>query len=158
MINSGNDPMRNRTQRLEVFTDAGKRRQLSARAKFSIVAECYPVCEGVSAVALRHGLKPSRVYAWRRDFRKHLECEGLALSAPVPEVTALSLPPSSCRRGTSRHQRQRRPRKRRSSKANAVDLQIDSVAMKVISPLAGPNSDGWQDIFAIAVHAPSKLR
>jgi transposase len=44
--------------------------------KASIVAECYSGRDGVSAVARRHGLDPSQVYAWRRDLRKQLEAKG----------------------------------------------------------------------------------
>lgn len=131
MIISGDDPVSNRAQRFEVFTGAGKRREWPAEAKASIVAECYSGREGVSAVARRHGLDPSQVYAWRRDLRKHLENEGLAPPTSVPEVTAFvpavvemsarSAPPPTARG----------PRKRRRPKASAVELEIDGVAVKI---------------------------
>ena len=70
MIFSGDDPVSKRAQRFEVFTGAGKRREWPPVVKASIVAECYSGREGVSAVARRHGLDPSQVYAWRRDLRK----------------------------------------------------------------------------------------
>ena len=72
MIISGDDPVSKGAQRFEVFTGAGKRRDWPPEVKASIVAECYSGQEGVSAVARRHGLDPSQVYAWRRDLRKRL--------------------------------------------------------------------------------------
>jgi hypothetical protein len=79
MIISGDDPLSRGAQRFEVFTGAGKRREWPPEVKASIVAECYSGREGVSAVARRHGLDPSQLYAWRRDFRQQFEDECLAL-------------------------------------------------------------------------------
>ena len=73
MIISSDDPVSKGAQRFEVFTGAGKRRDWPPEVKASIVAEFDSGGEGVSAVARRHGLDPSQVYAWRRDLRKRLE-------------------------------------------------------------------------------------
>lgn len=86
MIISGDDPVSRGAQRFEVFTGAGKRREWPPEVKASIVAECYSGREGVSAVARRHGLDPSQVYAWRRDLRKQLEAEGVIVPPTEPEV------------------------------------------------------------------------
>lgn len=130
MIISGDDPVSRGAQRFEVFTGAGKRREWPAEVKASIVAECYSGREGVSAVARRHGLDPSRVYAWRRDFRHRLEAEGVSLPSAgpqaavfVPAVVELSSAPDQAP--------VRRARKRRRSKASAVELEIDGVAVKI---------------------------
>lgn len=88
MIISGDDPVSKGAQRFEVFTGAGKRRDWPPEVKASIVAECYSGREGVSAVARRHGLDPSQVYAWRRDLRKRLEAEGVVLPLSEPEAVA----------------------------------------------------------------------
>jgi len=67
MIISGDDPVSKGPQRFEVFTAAGKRRDWSDAEKASIVAECWPGGERVSAVARRHALDPSQIYGWRKE-------------------------------------------------------------------------------------------
>jgi transposase len=130
MIISGDDPVSRGAQRFEVFTGAGKRRAWPPEVKASIVAECYSGREGVSAVARRHGLDPSQVYAWRRDFRDRLEAEGVSLPSPgsqapafVPAVVELAAPPDPSP--------VRRARQRRRPKASAVELEIAGVAVKI---------------------------
>ena len=130
MIISGDDPVSKGAQRFEVFTGAGKRRDWPPEVKASIVAECYSGREGVGAVARRHGLDPSQVYAWRRDFRDRLEAEGVSLpsagqqgAAFVPAVIDFGAMPDPAP--------VRRARKRRRSKASAVELEIDGVAVKI---------------------------
>jgi transposase len=98
MIISGDDPVSRGAQRFEVFTGAGKRREWPAEVKASIVAECYSGREGVSAVARRHGLDPSQLYAWRRDLRKQFEDRGLTFPAasgqpPSFVPTVIEAPP-----------------------------------------------------------------
>ena len=63
MIIPGDDPVSKGAQRFEVFTGAGKRRDWPPEVKAAIVAECCSGRGGVSAVARRHGLDPSQVYA-----------------------------------------------------------------------------------------------
>ncbi len=130
MIISGDDPVSKGAQRFEVFTGAGRRRDWPPEVKAAIVAECYSGREGVGAVARRHGLDPSQVYAWRRDFRDRLEAEVVSLpsagpqgAAFVPAVIELGAPPDPAP--------VRRSRKRRRSKASAVELEIDGVAVKI---------------------------
>ncbi|MEQ1882627.1 MAG: transposase, partial [Burkholderiales bacterium] len=57
-------------QRFEVFTGAGKRRDWLPDVKASIVAESYSGLETVCAVARRHGLSSSQLFAWRRQVRE----------------------------------------------------------------------------------------
>jgi transposase len=98
--------------------------------KASIVAECYSGREGVSAVARRHGLDPSQVYAWRRDLRKRLEAEGVILPSTGPETPAFVpavIEPSV----TPDPVPARRARRRRRAKGAAVELEIDGVAVKI---------------------------
>jgi transposase len=130
MIISGDDPVRKGAQRFEVFTGAGKRRDWPPEVKASIVAECYSGREGVSAVARRHGLDPSQVYAWRRDFRDRLEAEGVHLPSTGPQGAAFVpavIEPGARPDPAPVH----RARKRRRSKASAVELEIDGVAVKI---------------------------
>ena len=117
-------------QRFEVFTGAGKRRDWPPEVKASIVAECYSGREGVSAVARRHGLDPSQVYAWRRDLRKRLEAEGVVLPLAEPEAVAFVpavIEPSAVPDPAPT----RRLRRRRRTAAAAVELEIDGVAVKI---------------------------
>ena len=83
MIIPCDDPVSKGAQRFEIFTGKGKRRDWPPEVKASIVAECYAGVERIGAVARRHGLDPSQVYAWRKDLRKRgleaaLRC-GLAI-------------------------------------------------------------------------------
>lgn len=117
-------------QRFEVFTGKGRRRDWPSEVKASIVAESYSGQETVCAVARRHGLSPSQLFTWRRELRKQMEDRGMTLpitpsSAPsfVPAVIDLS-PADEPAPAV------RRPR-RRQSKASAVELEIDGVAVKI---------------------------
>jgi transposase len=130
MIISGDDPVSKGAQRFEVFTGAGKRRDWPPEVKASIVAECYSGREGVSAVARRHGLDPSQIYAWRRDLRKRLEAEGVVLPLAEPEAVAFVpavIEPSAVPDPAPT----RRPRRRRRTAAAAVELEIDGVAVQI---------------------------
>ncbi|MGE4410154.1 MAG: transposase [Sphingobium sp.] len=130
MIISDDDPVSRGAQRFEVFTGAGKRREWPPEVKASIVAECYSGREGVSAVARRHGLDPSQVYAWRRDLRKRLEAEGVILPSAEPEAVAFVpavIEPSAVPDSAPT----RRPRRRRRTAGAAVELEIDGVAVKI---------------------------
>ena len=118
-------------QRFEVFTGKGRRREWPPEVKVSIVAESYSGQESVCAVARRHGLIPSQLFTWRRELRKQLEDQGQTLPAARPSAPAFvpavidplpvnePAPPA------------RRPRKRRRTKAGAVELEIDGVAVKI---------------------------
>jgi transposase len=79
-------------QRFEVFTGAGKRRDWPPEVKASIVAESYSGAETACAVARRHGLSPSQLFTWRREFRQQLEAQGLTL--PMPTTPSLSFVPA----------------------------------------------------------------
>jgi len=79
-------------QRFEVFTGAGKRRDWPPEVKASIVAESYSGAETVCSVARRHGLSPSQLFTWRREFRKKLEAQGLTL--PMAPAQAPSFVPA----------------------------------------------------------------
>ena len=130
MIISGDDPVSRGAQRFEVFTGAGTRREWPPEVKVSIVAECYAGREGVSAVARRHGLDPSQLYAWRRDLRKRFEDKGLALPSAAPEAAAFV--PAVIEPGAAPSPALvPRARRRRRATAAAVELEIDGVAVKI---------------------------
>ena len=130
MIISGDDPVSRGAQRFEIFTGAGTRREWPPEVKVSIVAECYAGREGVSAVARRHGLDPSQLYAWRRDLRKRFEDEGLALPSAAPE--AAGFVPAVIATGAGPYSAPvPRARRRRRATAAAVELEIDGVAVKI---------------------------
>jgi len=130
MIISGDDPVSRGAQRFEVFTGAGKRRDWPPEMKVSIVAECYAGREGVSAVARRHGLDPSQVYAWRRDLRQQFENEGLTFPSAGPEAAAF-VPAVFEPGAVSDPAPVRRARQRLRAMATAVELEIDGVAVKI---------------------------
>jgi transposase len=111
-------------QRFEIFTGAGRRRVWTANDKAAIVAESFSGFETVCAVARRHGLSPSQLFAWRRLLGSDVADPSLSLfvpaviTAPVPAPMVTSMP--------------RRPRSRRSlSGATAIELEIDGVAVKI---------------------------
>ena len=118
-------------QRLEIFTGAGKRRDWPPEVKVSIVAESYSGQESISAVARRHAMCPSQLFTLRRELRKQMQAQGLALPATpaatplfVPAVVDLGVPNDAGPVG-------RRPRRRRQSSPGAVELEIDGVAVKI---------------------------
>ncbi|MBV1692172.1 transposase [Novosphingobium sp. G106] len=128
MIISVDDPVSKGSQRFEIFTGAGKRRDWPTEVKASIVAECFSGREGVSAVARRHGLDPSQVYGWRRDLRKQLEAEGVIIPPPKPEVATFV--PAVIEPSVVTDPAPRRRRRRRATGA-VVELEIDGVAVKI---------------------------
>jgi len=79
MIISGDDPVSKGARRFEVFTGAGKRRVWPDAEKASIVAECWPGGERVSAVARRHALDPSQIYGWRKELVRRCKDHGVAV-------------------------------------------------------------------------------
>ncbi len=129
MITS-DDPVSKGAQRFEVFTGAGKRRDWPPEMKAAIVAECFSGREGVCAVARRHGLDPSQVYAWRKDLLRQLD-KRPTIPSTAPEAAAFvptviepgALPDLAPARRASR-------RRRRAATA-AVELEIDGVAVKI---------------------------
>jgi len=92
--------------------------------KASILAESFSGQETICSVARRHGMSPSQLFTWRRQLRKQLESQGAVAPAFVPaivdSVAAEELTPAI-----------QRPKKRRRSKASAVELEIDGVAVKI---------------------------
>ena len=122
-------------QRFEVFTGAGQRRDWPREVKVSIVAESYSGQETVCAVARRHGLSPSQLFAWRREVRRQMEDQGLTLPvapSPVtpspPAFVPAVIEPAPVIEPVGAI---RRPRKRRRSKPSAVELEIDGVAVRI---------------------------
>ena len=100
--------------------------------KASIVAECYSGGGGVGAVARRHWLDPSQVYAWRKDVRRQLENKGLTLSSAaseaatfVPAVIGSDMAPDPA------PVRRTRRRRRATVAAAAVELEIGGMAVKI---------------------------
>lgn len=118
-------------QRLEIFTGAGKRRDWPPEVKVSIVAESYSGQESISAVARRHAMCPSQLFTWRRELRRQMQAQGLALPA-TPAAAALFVPavvePAV---SSDAGPVGRRPRRRRRSSPGAVELEIDGVAVKI---------------------------
>jgi transposase len=117
-------------RRFEVFTGAGKRREWPPEVKASIVAESFSGAETVCAVARRHGLAASQLFTWRRELRKQLANQRLALPmAPEPAPSfvpaVIEVAPSSDAAPAVRRSRRRR------SQASAVELEIDGVAVKI---------------------------
>src|SRR3546814_16752082 len=91
-----------------------------SEVKASIVAESYSGQETACAVARRHGLAPSQLFAWRRDLRKKLEDQGLTLPATPAFVPAVIEPlPSGDPAPVAR-----RGRRRRRPTVSAVELEI----------------------------------
>ena len=132
MIILGDDPVSKGSQRFEVFTGSGKRREWPRELKASIVAECCSGHDGVSAVARRHGLDPSQVYAWRKDLLRALEDKGLVLPSPAPNVSAFV--PAVIEPGMladSAPSRRSQRRRRAAVPAAAVELEIDGVTVRI---------------------------
>ena len=56
-------------RRVEVLTGTPRRRRWRAEEKAHIVAESSAPGAVARTVALRHGVHPNQLYAWRREFR-----------------------------------------------------------------------------------------
>jgi transposase len=69
---------------------ADTRRRWSAAEKAAIVAEASGNCPNISAVARRHGIKPSLLFRWR----KALEKPYASMPAFVPVALAAPVPPA----------------------------------------------------------------
>jgi len=69
-----------RVGRMEVIAKAGRRRRWPEDVRAAIIAEALEEGAVVSAIARRHGVAPSQVFAWRKAARE----QALALGAPTP--------------------------------------------------------------------------
>ena len=114
---SDHKPMPEPVRRIEVFTGAGRRRNWSAEEKAAIIAESYVEGETVCAVARRHGLTPQQLFTWRRLARDRHAAEAPAF---VPVVAKMRAPATA-----------KRSRRRRSSAAAPIELEIDGVVVRV---------------------------
>lgn len=118
-------------QRFEIFTGAGKRREWPPELKVSIVTESYSGAETVSAVARRHGLAPSQLFAWRRNLRQQMEEQGVTLPGSLEQTPSfvpavIDAPPAH-----DAAQIGKCSRRRRRSRAGAVELEIDGITVKI---------------------------
>lgn len=102
-------------RRFEVFTGEGQRRRWTRAEKAQIVAESYAGAESVCAVARRHGLASTQLFAWRREAKATTSSFVPVLVEPEAAVTA----PRAVRR----------PRRR--SREGVIELEIDGVAVRV---------------------------
>lgn len=79
----------------EVEVIASTRRRWSEAERWTILAEAGQDGITVSEVARRHGLSPSLLFRWRREFKQSKKRE-----APEPEFVPFALPaPSSTPKG-----------------------------------------------------------
>ncbi len=130
MTMSCDDAGTSAVQRFEVFAGAGRRRDWPAEAKAAIVAESYSGQGAVSAVARRHGLSPSQLFAWRRQLLKEFEARGVALSSAPPPASFVPALVDPLAASDPRPASDRR-RKRRRLDAGAVELDIDGVSVTI---------------------------
>ena len=122
MIMSCDDAGTKVVQRFEVFTGVGRRRVWTAEDKAAIVTESFSGCETVCAVARRHGLSPSQLFAWRRLVGREVANRAFPLFVPAVITAPVPMAVPTTKR--------RRPR-RSSSGATAIELKIDGVAVKI---------------------------
>jgi len=111
-------------QRFEVFTGVGRRRVWTAEDKAAIVAESFSGRETVCAVARRHGLSPSQLFAWRRLVGREVADPAFPLFVPAVITAPVPMPVAV---PTTKRRRSRRS----SSGATAIELEIDGVAVKI---------------------------
>ena len=112
-------------RRIEVFTGSGGRRNWSAEEKAAIVAESYGSGDTVCAVARRHGLTHSQLFAWRREARRRLAAGGEAPPVFVPAVVEAPPPvptaPTPQRKWTGKS----------GYAAGTIEVEIDGVSVRV---------------------------
>jgi len=120
-----------RVQRFEVFTGAGRRRDWDPALKASIVAESYSGIESVSAVARRHGLIPSQLFTWRREFRRELESPANPSIAMQDEARCFVPAVVDHVRASTVANAPKRRRRQRRSRSSVVELEMDGIAVKI---------------------------
>lgn len=132
MIISGDDPVSKGPQRFEVFTGAGKRRDWSDAQKASIVAECWPGGERVTAVARRHALDPSQIYGWRKELVRRCKDPGIpfptALERQAPAFVPAVIAPDDTPEPAPDPVRSRR---RRRAEPAAIELEIGGALVRI---------------------------
>ncbi len=127
-------------RRIEVFTGAGRRRNWSAEEKAAIIAESYGSGDTVCAVARRHGLTHSQLFAWRRQARGSLTNERAKIAPSfVPAVMESASSPVG-----SSHREKRS--KSRHSASGTVEVAIGNATLR-----AGPGADA--DLVAAVIRA-----
>ncbi len=70
-------------RRVEVITDAERRRDWTDEQKLSIVAESCQDGVVISEVARRHGLQPQQLFNWRNEFRKREAARRMGCGTPA---------------------------------------------------------------------------
>jgi len=111
-------------QRFEVFTGTGRRREWDADEKRQIIEESYSSELSVCAVARRHGLSSSQLFAWRRAAREHQQGRAGLLPMFVPAIVTSPDAPSK-----TKARRQRSVKS--SSRAAAIEMEIGDIKVKV---------------------------
>lgn len=132
MIISGDDPVSKGARRFEVFTGAGKRRDWSDAEKASIVAQCWPGGERVSAVARRHALDPSQIYGWRKELARRCKDHGLAIPVAL-EQQSPAFVPAVIAPDDAPEPDPRRSRRRRRAGSAAIELEVGGALVRISS-------------------------
>ena len=132
MIISGDDPVSKGARRFEVFTGAGKRRDWSDAEKASIVAQCWPGGERVSAVARRHALDPSQIYGWRKELARRCKDQGLAVPVAL-EQQSPAFVPAVIAPDDAPEPDPRRSRRRRRAGSGAIELEVGGALVRIAS-------------------------
>jgi transposase len=130
MIISGDDPVSKGARRFEVFTGAGKRRDWSDAEKASIVAQCWPGGERVSAVARRHALDPSQIYGWRKELARRCKDHGLAVPVAL-EQQSPAFVPAVIAPDDAPEPDPRRSRRRRRAEPAPIELEIGGALIRI---------------------------
>ena len=105
-------------RRFEVFTGAGQRRRWAAAEKAQIVAESFSGAESVCAVARRHGLASTQLFAWRKEAR-----DRAAETSFVPVLLEEAARPAVVAEPSKK--------RRRRSRDGGIELEIDGVVVRV---------------------------
>jgi transposase len=98
---------------IEIITGKERRRRWSIEAKLRIVAESQEPGACITAVAARHDVYPSLVFAWRRQFR-----EGRLQASDLPGFVPVRL------LGSSKQPEQQPPATGASHAAGAAGIDI----------------------------------
>jgi len=132
--------MEGRVERLRVIERAcGTRRQWTAAQKVTIIQECLEGRGSVAAVALRHGIRASLIFKWRRAYQEgRLQTK----AGPKPEGKRKPKPQAAFTQAVIVAEAEEGPSIGGIPSADCRDAAMEVIALSGRRVVVGPAVDG----------------